>query len=128
MRGPSTARTVARRPEQVHELFAAFAAAGDVDGLVSLFEADALLHQQGGAEVRGSGQLRAACAGLCARGARVDLRTDAVRVSGDLALVAGTWTTTTPDGAGVRGRSAGVVRRQPDGRWLAVIADVPWIG
>lgn len=34
MRGPSTARTVARRPEQVHELFAAFAAAGDVDGLV----------------------------------------------------------------------------------------------
>lgn len=123
----TSARATARAPEQVHALFAAYATAGDVDGLVSLFEPDALLIPQPGVEARGPQQLRDACAALGAMGARFDVRTDAVHVSGDLALMTNTWTATTPTGDTFGGRTTEVVRRQPDGRWLAVIDDPKWI-
>ena len=48
-----------------------------------------------------------------------------VLVAGDVALVVNDWVLTgaAPDGSAVRqtGRSADVVRKQPDGRWLVVI-------
>lgn len=123
----TSARATARTPEQVHALFAAFATAGDADGLVSLFEPDALMLPQPGVEARGAGELKAACEGLCALGAVFDVRTDAVHVSGDVALMSSTWTATTPAGESFGGRTTEVVRRQPDGRWLAVIDDPNWI-
>ena len=121
------ARPVATTPQQVHELFEAFANAGDADGLASLFEPDGLMVPAPGAEARGAGELHAACAQLCSMGARFELRTDAVRTAGDLALLSNTWTATTPDGGALGGRTTEVVRRQPDGRWLAVIDDPNWI-
>ncbi len=121
------ARPVATTPQQVHELFAAFVNAGDADGLASLFEPEGLMVPAPGAEARGALQLHAACAGLCAMGARFELRTTAVRTAGDLALLSNTWTATTPDGAAFGGRTSEVVRRQPDGRWLVVIDDPNWI-
>ena len=123
----TSARATARTPEQVHELFAAYATAGDAEGLVSLFEPDALMIPQPGTQARGAAQLREACAGLCALGARFSVRTDAVHVCGDLALMTNTWTATTPAGGSFGGRTTEVVRRQPDGRWLAVIDDPNWI-
>jgi uncharacterized protein (TIGR02246 family) len=123
----TTTRALARQPEQVHELFAAFASAGDADGLMSLFEPEALMIPQPGMEARGSDQLQAACAGLCSLGAHFEARTDAVHVAGDLALMTNTWTATTPSGESFGGRTTEVVRRQPDGRWLAVIDYPNWI-
>ncbi len=121
------ARPVATTPEQVHELFAAFVNAGDADGLASLFEPDALMLPQPGVEARGAAELHAASAGLCGLVAEFALRTDAVRTAGDLALLSGTWTATTPAGDVLGGRTTEVARRQPDGRWLAVIDDPNWI-
>lgn len=123
----TNARATARTPEQVHELFAIFATDGDVDGLVSLFEPDALMIPSPGTEVRGAAALHAACTGLCSLGARFDVRTDAVHVSGELALMTNTWTATTPPGDVLGGRTTEVARRQPDGRWLLVIDDPNWI-
>ena len=121
------ARAVATTPQQVHLLFEAFVNDADADGLASLFEPDALMVPAPGLEARGAAQLHAACAQLCATVARFSLRTDAVRTTGDLALLTGTWTATTPDGGALGGRTTEVVRRQPDGRWLAVIDDPNWI-
>jgi uncharacterized protein (TIGR02246 family) len=121
------ARPVATVPQQVHQLFEAFVNAGDADGLASLFEPEAVLVPVPGAEARGAAELHAACVALCAIGARFELRTDAVRTAGDLALLTNTWTATAPDGGGFGGRTTEVVRRQPDGRWLAVIDDPTWI-
>jgi uncharacterized protein (TIGR02246 family) len=121
------ARQVATTPQQVHELFQTFVNAGDADGLASLFEPDALMAPVPGAEARGAAQLHAACAGLCAMSARFELRTDAVRTAGDLALLSNSWTATTPDGGAFGGRTTEVARRQPDGRWLVVIDDPNWI-
>ncbi len=121
------ARPVATTPTQVHELFAAFVNAADGDGLASLFEPDALMLPQPGVEARGAEQLLAACHALCSMGARFDVRTDAVRTCGDLALLSNSWTATTPGGDSFGGRTTEVVRRQPDGRWLAVIDDPNWI-
>ncbi len=121
------ARPVATTPQQVHQLFEAFANAGDADALASLFEPDGLLVPAPGVEARGAEQVRAACAQLCSTGARFELRTEAVRTAGDLALLSNTWTATTADGSTFGGRTTEVVRRQPDGRWLAVIDDPNWI-
>jgi uncharacterized protein (TIGR02246 family) len=121
------ARPVATTPEQVHQLFAQFVNAGDADGLASLFEAGALMLPQPGLEARGAEQLQAACAGLCSLAATFEVRTDAVHVAGDLALMTNTWTATPPTGEAFGGRTTEVVRRQPDGRWLAVIDDPNWI-
>jgi uncharacterized protein (TIGR02246 family) len=122
-----TARAVARTPEQVHSLFAAYATAGDVEGLASLFEPDALMVPEPGVEARGAEQVLATCAYLCSMKARFEVHTDAVHVAGDLALMTNTWTATMPDGETMGGRTTEVARRQPDGRWLAVIDDPRWI-
>jgi hypothetical protein len=38
-----------------------------------------------------------------------------------------TWTATPPTGEAFGGRTTEIARRQPDGRWLAVIDDPNWI-
>lgn len=123
----TAARAVARTPEQLHALFAACATAGDVDGLVSLFEPDAVMRQAPGADARGPVALREACAGLAALDARFEITTDAVCVAGDLALCSATWTATTSDGTTLGGRTTEVARLQPDGRWLTVVDAPTWI-
>jgi ketosteroid isomerase-like protein len=120
----ATARATARSPEQVCDLFALYATAADVEGLVSLYEPGAQLVLPSGREARGPEQLRAACADLCSRQAAYAVRTDTARENGDLALLTRTWTATAPAAATAATCSPLVVRRQPDGRWLAVIDDL----
>lgn len=55
------------------------------------------------------------------------MRPDTAYVSGDLTLLTTTWTATSAGGDVDTGRATHVVRRQPDGRWLAVIDDLSWI-
>jgi ketosteroid isomerase-like protein len=119
----ASARATARSPEQVCDLFAAYATAGDVEGLVSLYEPDAQLVLPSGRAARGPEQLRAACAELCACGAAYAVRTVASRQSGDLALLMRTCTITAQGSSTAGTCSPMVARRQPDGRWLAVIDD-----
>jgi ketosteroid isomerase-like protein len=120
-------RPVAHRPGQVHELFATFATAGDVEALISIYEPDALIFPQPGVRAEGIEELRAACAQLCALGARFTASTEAVHVAGDLALASARWSADVPGGPPTGGRTTEVLRRQPDGRWLVVIDDPQWI-
>jgi ketosteroid isomerase-like protein len=53
----------ARTPEQIHRLFEEAFNAGDLDGLMELYEPDAALIAQPGSVAHGSAQARAALQG-----------------------------------------------------------------
>jgi uncharacterized protein (TIGR02246 family) len=118
--------TTASSPEHLMSLFAERAAAGDVDGLLALYEPDAVFEPQPGISLRGPAEIRAALDGFAAMRPRIEY-TGAVGVVvvDDIALVSNTWTMTAqlPDGGSHRdgGVSADVLRRQDDGSWLILI-------
>lgn len=112
-------------PQALMDLFTNLVHARDLDGLVALYEPSAVFEQQPGIVIRGHAAIAAALADLIALRPRMITNTVQVLETGDIALVVNEWTMTgtVPDGADVRrgGRSADVLRRQPDGRWLVVV-------
>jgi uncharacterized protein (TIGR02246 family) len=118
----------ARTPEDVHRLWAEYFVAGDVEGMLSLYEPDATLAAQSGASVTGRLAIREVLAAFIAVRRKFEIDIGRALQSGDLALLVSSWKL-----EGERrgepyessGRTADVVRRQPDGSWLYVI-DSPY--
>jgi ketosteroid isomerase-like protein len=111
----SETRERALHPEDIARLFVARVNDGDLDGILELFEPDAVVAYPVDRPSQGAAALRELYAGLLASrpvfAAEDPLPT---LTSGDLAL-----TSTAPrDGTGGRVQ---VARRQPDGTWLRVI-------
>ena len=121
----------AESPANVIELFAQALNGGDVDGAMTLYEPDATFAPQPGEEVSGSEAIRAALERFVALSPRMHGEITKVLSAGDVALVMNRWQLegTQPDGAPVemRGHSADVLRRAPDGGWRILIDD-PWGG
>jgi uncharacterized protein (TIGR02246 family) len=119
----------ATTPEQIHRLFEEAFNAGDLDGLMELYEPDAALIAQPGSVAHGGEQARAALQGFLALKGHITLDTKLVVTVGDLAYLANTWSLsgTGPDGNPVilGATTAEVARRQPDGSWRYVI-DNAW--
>jgi uncharacterized protein (TIGR02246 family) len=119
----------ATTPEQIHRLFEDTFNAGDLDGLMELYESDAALIAQPGSVAHGSEQVRAALQGFLALKGRITLDTKLVFTVGDLAYLSNTWSLsgTGPDGNPVSlgATTAEVARRQVDGSWRYVI-DNAW--
>jgi ketosteroid isomerase-like protein len=104
----------AREPEQLSDLFLARANAGDVEGVVALYEPNAVLALPDGGAAIGHAAIRAFYGALLAgrprlesAGQRTPLRAD------DLALTC----TLLPGG----NATTEVARRQPDGSWRWII-------
>jgi len=104
-------REPAARPEDLGRFFLERANAGDVEGLVALYEPDAVLAFPPGRIAAGHGEIRevyrdflASRPVLSSAGQRPPLR------NGDLALTS----TRLPGG----GATVEIARRQPDGTWL----------
>jgi uncharacterized protein (TIGR02246 family) len=121
-----TQLTAATTPALLMHLFADRLAAGDVDGLLALYEPDAVFEPQLGVVRRGVEQIRCALSELAAlRPAIAYAGEPDVVVVADTALVTNDWTMTAglPDGTTLRegGRSADVLRRRPDGTWRVLI-------
>jgi len=116
-------------PDTTVRLFAEYLNAGDLDAALTLYDDQASFLPEPGTVVTGTAAIRAALQSFFA--IRPVLTGDIQRVveAGDTALVVNAWTLSgaLPDGTPVRqeGRSADVLRRQPDGRWLLLIDD-PW--
>jgi ketosteroid isomerase-like protein len=108
-------RAFAAEPNDLERLFVARANAGDVDGLVALYEPDAVLMTSPCRHVAaGKREIRAAFERLLAERSRFVLgEQQAQLVSGDVALT----TTRLADGD----ITVEVARRQTDGTWLWVI-------
>ncbi len=100
--------------------------AGDIDGLVSLFEPDAVLVPAPGQIVSGSDALREMFAGVLATGAQFErVRLFGFHRVGDIALATAEWKMESNDADGglvtVRARPAIVFRQQADGSWRFLI-------
>ncbi|MGH8775239.1 MAG: YybH family protein [Jiangellaceae bacterium] len=109
-----TQREPAREPEDLSRFFVERANAGDVDGLVALFEPDAVLAFPAGEITTGSAAIRAVFTEMVA--SRPTFRPGGEQPAlrcGDVALTS----TRSQDG----GATAEVARRQPDGTWLWAI-------
>jgi ketosteroid isomerase-like protein len=119
----------ATTPEQIHRLFEDRFNAGDLDGLMELYESNAALIAQPGSIGHGSEQVRAALLGFLALKGRITLETKLVVTVGDLAYLSNTWSLngTGPDGNPVTlgATTAEVARRQADGTWRYVM-DNAW--
>jgi uncharacterized protein (TIGR02246 family) len=119
----------ASTPEQIHRLFEEAFNAGDLDGLMELYESDAALIAQPGSVVHGHEQARAALQGFLALKGRITLDTKLVFTVGELAYLSNTWSLsgTGPEGNPVvlGATTAELARRQADGSWRYVI-DNAW--
>jgi len=113
-------------PEEVPLLFAEALSAGDLEALMSLYEAQAiLLAQPGEAPAKGTENIRAALQGFLATEPRFTSQVRQIFEADDLALSFANWNLTGagPDGEAVEmsGQTSDVLRRQPDGTRRFVI-------
>lgn len=105
-------RRRAEQPEDLGRFFVERANAGDLEGLVALYEPSAVLAVPGGAQAAGTDAIRRALGQFLAGNPKLSGVSQPALRFGDLAL-----TSTRFDG----GATAEVARRQPDGTWRWVI-------
>ena len=103
--------------------------AGDLDGLMTLYETEAALMPMPGSIVVGATGVRAALAGFIAAKPVIKTNGRLVAQTGDLALLANDWTLDVDGPEGKRATMSGsaieIARQQKDGRWLFAM-DMPY--
>ena len=118
-------------PQQTIAEFSNLLAAGDLPGLLGLYEADATFSPEPGCTVSGTAAIRAALEPFLALRPKMTGEVRKVLVAGDTALVINRWHLrgTGPSGEQIElaGTSADVLRQGADGSWRIVIDD-PWGG
>jgi uncharacterized protein (TIGR02246 family) len=112
-------------PEDLSGLFLERANAGDVDGVVALYEVEAVLVGAAGQQMTGIMAIRRYYQQLFAGGPTLNGETQPALRSGDLALTSTRFTITAIGIDGqptmIRTATVEVARHQPDGTWLWVI-------
>ncbi len=115
-------------PEDVIRCFEHLLGAGDIDGLLDLYEPAAAFQSQDGT-ISGHEAIRDAVKGLVALRPTISGEIQKVVEADGTALLINRWVLdgTGPDGSAVqmRGLSADIMRRQADGSWR-VLVDDPW--
>jgi ketosteroid isomerase-like protein len=113
-----------RNPKDYHSAFVEAFNRQDINGILALYESDAVL-VPGAGPVRGRAEMHTALSQLLALKGTMRLETVYLLEAGDLALSRGKWTLdgTDPSGKPVHMESSSieVLRKQPDGNWLVVI-------
>jgi len=111
-----------REPSQINAAFAAGYNTRDIDALVALYAPEGSVVERDGSVSVGADAIRAHLAALVDIGGKMVSTNRSTVVIGDTALVTADWEISV-DGADepVRGRSAEVLRVQPDGSWAYLI-------
>ena len=104
------------QPAETSRLFERYFADGDLDGLMSLYEEDAVFPTPHGTSTEHD-EIRATLRAYLDSGAKLEFGDSLVFSSGNLALIHTPWTMRRPDGSTPGGATAEVVRRQSDGAW-----------
>lgn len=114
-------------PDDLHRIFAERANAGDLEGMVALYEDAAAFVEPDGATATGGGAIREHLRGVLALSPEITPVESKCVIAGDIALLSNHWRMTVGPGDGQRveleGTSMEVARRQPDAGWLYVIDD-----
>ena len=117
-----------RNPQDMPATFERLFNAGDLGGLVDLYEGKALFVDGDGNEHRGPAAIRTVLTGFLAGRPKIALIGIYCRTTGDLAVARVQWTLHGKDAAGkpaeMAGISSEVLRRQGDGSWKFAI-DLP---
>ena len=128
-RPPATAPAgTASTPEATDRLFQERLNAGDLGGVLALYEEGATLVRQDGTPATGREAIRAELEGLLRAKPQLVLNVKTIRRGGNnVAVLYNDWHGTATGAGGktmrLNGCAVEVVRRQPDGRWLYVIDD-----
>jgi uncharacterized protein (TIGR02246 family) len=126
---PQQAPTACGTPEQVLASIVEGINTGNLDALMTLYEAKAAFATRPGSLAHGLQGIRGGLAGFIAMKGTLDLNVTRVLEADGVALVIGVWSFagTGPDGQSVTltAQNADVLRRQTDGSWRFVI-DNPW--
>jgi uncharacterized protein (TIGR02246 family) len=113
------------RPDELHQAFMAAYNAGDLEGVLALFDPRAVFVVRPGQVTDGPAQLRAALQRLVELRGHLTIEPHTFVGSDDVVLAVGNYTLsgTRRDGTPFTSESrfADVLRRQPDGRWLLAI-------
>jgi uncharacterized protein (TIGR02246 family) len=116
-------------PEEVLSSVAEGINTGELDSLMTLYEADACFASQPGQLAKSPESVRQSLRSFIDLKGKLDLKVKRVIQASDLALVTTEWSFsgTGPDGNPVNmaAKSADVLRQQTDGTWRFVI-DNPW--
>jgi len=107
-------------PAETSKAFERYFADGDLEGLMSLYEDDAVFPTPHGTST-GHDEIRATLRAYLDSGAKLVFGEPLVFPAGDLALIHTPWTMQMLDGSAPEGATAEVVRRQADGSWKFVI-------
>ncbi|MFI4978212.1 MAG: enoyl-CoA hydratase-related protein [Solirubrobacterales bacterium] len=115
-------------PEDLNRLFAERASAGDLEGVLELYEEGATLVGPDGQPATGEQSIRERLQGLLTMAPKVEAGESRALLAGDIALLSGRWRMTfaVGDGGGQTGfeaTSTEVARRQADGCWRYAIDD-----
>lgn len=116
----------ASKPEELPRIFAEQANAGDLEGLLALYEEGAALIGPDGGAVTGEELVREQLKGLLAMAPKVETGEGRALFADDIALISNRWRMTFSLGgeqSGFEATSTEVARRQPDGSWRYVIDD-----
>ncbi|MFF4444132.1 nuclear transport factor 2 family protein [Streptomyces sp. NPDC001502] len=123
----AAARRRAETPEQVGAMFTEYLEAGDIEGLVSLYEPNAHFVPTPGTHLVGTAPIRKGLQELIDTGARLKLELRDIRQVDDIALVSNTATLTGVGPEPVVSTTTEILRRRPDGGWAHVVDD-PFFG
>ena len=109
-------------PADMSPTLAAAFNARDLDQMVALYTADAVLIDETGAEHRGLKAIKAAFKDMLAAGGVMTSTPRLLVIMRDIALSGADWRLDTGDGHQIlKGQSLEVLRRQPDGSWRYLI-------
>ncbi|MEU6672320.1 nuclear transport factor 2 family protein [Streptomyces sp. NPDC046727] len=123
----AVARRRAETPQQVGALFMEYLEAGDIEGLVSLYEPNAHFVPAPGTHLVGADAIRGALQQMIDSGIRLTLEPRDIREVGDIALVSNNVTRTGAGPEPVISTTTEILRRRPDGGWVHVVDD-PFFG
>ena len=110
----------ASRPDLVSKQLVTFLNEGDLDGVLGLYEKNAVFADLEGT-AKGLADIRAAHQRFLDSGLTLVLNDSVVVEANDTALVHWSWTVGRRDGTSMEGVSAEVLRLQADGSWKFII-------
>lgn len=118
----------ARTPADTDHLFGERVNAGDLDGMIALYEPNATFVAADGGLRVGRDAIREELSGLMAAHPKIDMGTiRVVPLADDLAVLHHDWVAVFTEDQGqvteMRGKATEVVRRQADGAWLFLLDD-----
>jgi len=116
----------AKSPEELCRLFQKYMAEGDINSVLSVYDAEAVFLNRSGEAKKGADGLRQELTPFAAEKAIFNFNIKQVIESGDIALMHTEWTVSSPQQLSVY--AIEVARRQPDGTWRWLIGDQFTVG